>query len=173
MPDTDWLWASSGGPTRRASSRPSVQYDADAPGMSAKPTATVATNASTARPAADRRPTRTSSTTNTSGVSFRPATIPTSTPDVRRSGCRTSTRTASISKALIWPKARFCHTGSIAIAAVAARATSHPGAGRPSAWRTTTTDAATHAALAPVHSAAASQPGTSASGTITTAANGG
>ena len=39
-----------------------------------------------ARPAAVRRPTSTSSTTNTSGVSFTPAAIPTRTPDQRRSG---------------------------------------------------------------------------------------
>ena len=71
------------------------------------------------------------------------------------------------------PKARFCHTGSIAIAAPATSTTSQPGADRPSAWRTTTTAAAMQPALAPVHSAAASHPGTIASGTSTIAANGG
>ena len=52
-------------------------------------------------------------------------------------------------------------------------ATSHPGAGRPSARRTTTTTAASAPTDAPVHNAAASHAGSSASGTMSTAANGG
>ena len=48
-PYTDWLWASAGGPTRPASKRPWVQYDAAGPGSTAKPSATVAAKAATAR----------------------------------------------------------------------------------------------------------------------------
>ncbi len=78
-----------------------------------------------------------------------------------------------MSNALTCPKARFCHTGSSATAAAVRSATSHPGAGRPSARRTTMTTAASAPTDAPVHNAAASHPGISAKGTIATAANGG
>ena len=71
------------------------------------------------------------------------------------------------------PNVRFCHTGSRASAPPVTSATSHPGAGRPSARRTTTTTAASAPTDAPVHSAAASHAGSSARGTIKTAANGG
>jgi hypothetical protein len=172
-PYADWLWARAGGPTRLASTRPSVQYVAAAPGIAANPTTTVPAKATAARPAAARRPTSTSSTTNTSGVSFTPAAMPTRTPDQRRSGRTRSTSTASIRSAFTCPKSTFCHTGSSANAAPVSSATSHPGAGRPSARRTTTTTAASAPTDVPVHNAAESHPGSSASGTITTAANGG
>ena len=74
---------------------------------------------------------------------------------------------------LTCPKARFCHTGSRATAATVTSATSHPGAGRPSARRTTTTAAAMAPTEAPVHNAAESHIGSSARGTIVTAAKGG
>ena len=99
--------------------------------------------------------------------------MPTSTPAQRRSGRTRSTSTASINSRLTCPNVRFCHTGSRASAPPASSATSHPGAGRPSSRRTTVTTAASAPTDAPVHDAAASQPGSSASGTITTAANGG
>ena len=84
-PYADWLWASAGGPTRpRRGARRSIRRRA--PGIAAKPITTVPANVMAARPAAVRRPTRTRSTTNTSGVSFTPAAMPTSTPDQRRSG---------------------------------------------------------------------------------------
>ena len=161
-PYVDWLWANAGGPTRVASNSPWLQYVAAAPGIAAKPTTTVPANAMSARPAAVRRPTRTRSTTNSSGVSFTPAAMPTRTPDQRRSGPSRSTSTTSISSTLTCPKARFCHTGSSATAAAVTSATSHPGAGRPSARRTTMTTAASAPTDAPVHNAAASHPGISA-----------
>lgn len=171
-PYTDWLWASAGGPTRLGSSSRSVQYAAE-PGTAANPTATVAPKARAARAAAARCPASTSSTTNTSGVSFTPAAMPSATPDRRRSGRSRSTSRASMRIRLICPNVRFCHTGSRASAATLTRTTSQAGDIRPSARRTTTTAAPSAPAEAPVHSAAASHVGRSASGTISTAPNGG
>ena len=96
-----------------------------------------------------------------------------STPDQRRSGRTRSTSTASISSTFTCPKARFCQTGSRATAAAVSSATSHPGVERPSARRATTTTAASAPTDVAVHNAADSHTGSSASGTITTAANGG
>ena len=99
--------------------------------------------------------------------------MPVSTPDQRRSGRIRSTRTASIRNRLVCPNVMFCHTGSSASAPTVRSATSHPGVGRSSARPTTTMAAASAPTDAPVHSAAASHGGSSASGVITTAANGG
>src|SRR3954447_19701208 len=172
-PNTDWLYADSGGPTRPALTRSSTQYVFAEPGITANPIATVPAKARSARPAVVRRPASSSSTTNTSGVSFTPAATPTSTPDQRRSGRTRSMITASISNTLTWPNVRFCHTGSRASAAPVSSANRHPDAVRPSARPTTRMTPASAPTDAAVHSAATSQPGSSASGTMATAANGG
>ncbi len=171
-PETDWLWASAGGPTRRGSRSRSVQYVA-APGTATSPTTTVAANATVARAAIRGRPASTSSTTNTSGVSLIPATTPTASPDHRPAGRSRSASTTSMTSRLTCPKARFCQTGSSATAATDSPTATPADVVRPSACRTSTTDPPRAAAEAPVHRVAASQWGRSANGAISTAANGG
>jgi hypothetical protein len=172
-PSIDWLWARPGGPTRSGSSRPCVQYDAAGPGITTSPTTIVAANVRAARAAAARCPTRSSSTTKTSGVSFTPAATPTSTPDRRRSGRSRSTSTANIRSTLSCPNVTFCQTGSNTRAARHSTTTSPAPVGRRWDRRTTRTVPASAAADAPARSAAAHHGGTTASGAISTAANGG
>ena len=150
------------GPVRRRRARHRHEPDRDGGGEGQRPPVPQPRDVRSA-PAARR---------TRAGSASDPAAMPISTPDQRRSGRSRSTSTASISSRLTCPKVRFCHTGSSASAPTVSSATSHPGwADR--ATPTTTMTAASAATDAPVQSAAASHGGSSASGIITTAANGG